>query len=140
MSKLRNFGPELKERRVRTDEISAPVVITQGRGDEAMSDETARLPSIPEEDAERLASETYEPHRFGDCPAWFSASVKLAHRCLTVERDLRVANAKVADAAKIFLEIDKVLEALGYFPKGFYRGEIARWLALVEKEGFIHEP
>lgn len=43
---------------------------------------------VTEEAAEALAIAEYQPHRFGDTPAWFAACVRLAKRALTAESAL----------------------------------------------------
>jgi len=40
------------------------------------------------EAAEKEARKYYEPHRFGDAPAWFDACVRMAQRALLAESQL----------------------------------------------------
>lgn len=52
---------------------------------------------IPEEAAEALASAEYQPHRFGNTPAWFAACVRLAKRALTAEAALAQKTREVEE-------------------------------------------
>ncbi len=58
-------------------------------------------PEMPEDlsdAAEKLANSMYEPHRFGDTPAWFGACVKLAMRYLAEKQRAETAEARLATA------------------------------------------
>lgn len=51
------------------------------------------------EQGEQLANASYRPHRFGDCPAWFDTSCRLATRALRAESELAVLRAALKEAA-----------------------------------------
>jgi len=62
---------------------------------------------ITNERAEELASEYYRPHRFGDTPAWYDASVRLAKRALEAEAKLLAyRESRALEALKNYRFID----------------------------------
>lgn len=72
-------------------------------------------------EAEKLASSMYKEHRFGDAPAWFDVSVRLAKQYLDLEElyNSRKTCNRHSDCRQAELEWaarnpEKVKQGLGY--------------------------